>query len=217
MTDRRTALAAIARFLVVGAIAVVSLPAASQAASSDPLQTVRDFYDVLLATMKQGASLGQQGRYAKLETTIPRVFDLPYMTRLAVGPGWASVPAWKQPELTAAFGRYVTATWADRFDNYSGEQLEVTGAQPSGSAMLVHTRIVKPSGDPVAIDYLLRRNGDSWQIADVYLKGTISELAGLRSQFTSVLRTQSVDDLISVLNRKAGSIAAASLPASPRS
>jgi phospholipid transport system substrate-binding protein len=214
--NRRAALTTIARIFVVGLIAVVSVPAASQAASPDPVETVRDFYGVLLATMKDGARLGQQGRYAKLQPIIPQVFDLTYMTRVAVGPAFAQVPAWKQPELKAAFTRYVIATWADRFDSYSGEQLEVTGAQPSGSGALVHTRIVKPSGEPVAIDYLMRRNGDNWQIADVYLTGTISELAGLRSQFTSVLRSQSIDELIAVLNRKAGGVASAASSTSPQ-
>jgi phospholipid transport system substrate-binding protein len=65
----------------------------------------------------------------------------------------------------------------------------------------------------VDIDYLMRRDGDAWRIADVYLSGTVSELAARRSEFSSVMRRQGVDGLIAVLNRKAatlGSVAARS-------
>ena len=55
----------------------------------------------------------------------------------------------------------------------------------------------------MSINYLMRRDGDSWRIDDVYLTGTISELATRRSEFSAVLRSQGVDGLIETLNRKA--------------
>jgi phospholipid transport system substrate-binding protein len=47
-----------------------------------------------------------------------------------------------------------------------------------------------------------------WQIADVYLNGTISELAIRRSEFASILQRQGVDGLIAELNRKADLLSA---------
>ena len=203
--------------LVVLFAGLVFLPAAGRAEGADAADSVRAFYDVLLGTMRDGAQLGERGRYAKLEPVILKVFDIPYMTRMAVGPSWAATPQLKQQQVAEAFGRYITATWADRFDSYSGETLEVTGVQPYAAGALVHTRIVKSNGEPVAIDYLMRRNGDVWQIADVYLTGTISELATRRSEFSSVLRSQGIDALIAVLNRRAGMMVSATLPSGPAS
>jgi phospholipid transport system substrate-binding protein len=59
------------------------------------------------------------------------------MARLAVGPSWATLAPAQQQRLTEAFGNYVSATYADRFDAYSGEQLEVTGERPYGSEVMV--------------------------------------------------------------------------------
>jgi len=56
------------------------------------------------------------------------------------------------------------------------------------------------------------QNGDLWQVADIYLTGTISELATLRSQFTSVLAREGVDGLIATLNRKTDMIVTSNLP-----
>ena len=43
-------------------------------------------------------------------------------------------------------------------------------------------------GEPVKVDYMMRRNGDSWLISDIYLDGAISEVATRRSEFATILR-----------------------------
>jgi phospholipid transport system substrate-binding protein len=48
----------------------------------------------------------------------------------------------------------------------------------------------------------MRANGGSWQIADVYLDGTISQLATQRSEFHSILQREGVNGLIMALDRK---------------
>lgn len=193
-----------------GKIAALSLAllagifaAGARAVPASPQDSVRSFYDVLLATMKNGRSLGQSGRYAALAPVVSGVFDVPFMARLAVGPAWTSLDAAQQQQIVAAFGRYVSATYADRFDTYSGQQLQVTGTQPSVGGVIVVTRIIETGSDPVTISYLMRRNSGTWQIADVYLDGTISQLATQRSEFHSILARQGVAGLIMALNRKA--------------
>ena len=168
----------------------------------DPQADVRGFYDTLLSTMKNGPSLGQSGRYARLAPVVDRVFDVPSMTRLAIGPSWATLPPAQQQQLVEAFRHYVAATYADRFDSWSGEQLQVTGEQPYNSDVIVQTKIVKTNGDTTTLNYLMHQNQGSWQISDVYLDGTISQLAIQRSEFHSILRREGVDGLVMALNRK---------------
>ena len=71
-----------------------------------------------------------------------------------------------------------------------GERLQVTGEQTSANGTIITTEIIQSNGEPVRLNYLLRQNGGAWQIADVYLNGTISELATRRSEFSSILRTE---------------------------
>jgi phospholipid transport system substrate-binding protein len=167
-----------------------------------PRDTIRGFYDTLLTTMKEGRTLGPSGRYARLAPVVNRVFDIPLMARLAVGPGWAKLPPAQQQRVTEAFAHYVSATYADRFDSWSGEQLQITGEQPYNNQVIVHTKIVPTSGDTVSISYLMRNDQGRWQVSDVYLAGMISQLATQRSEFYSILRRDGVDGLIMALNRK---------------
>ena len=169
--------------------------------------TVQSLYATLLATMRNGPTLGPQGRYAQLEPVIRRVFDVPLMTRVAVGPEWTSLSNTQQQQVSDAFARYIAAIYAERFDNYSGERLQVTGEQAGAGGTIITSQIVKSDGEPVNINYLMRDNGGVWQIADVYLDGTISELATRRSEFGAILHTRGIDGLIQALNTKAAALA----------
>jgi phospholipid transport system substrate-binding protein len=124
------------------------------------------------------------------------------MTRLAIGPTWATLSPAQQQQLVEAFRHYVAATYADRFDSWSGEQLRVTGERPYNDDVIVQTKIVKTNGETTTLDYLMHQNQGTWQISDVYLDGSISQLAIQRSEFHSILRRDGVDGLVMALNRK---------------
>jgi len=192
---------AAAGFAVVLALAVIAHSSfASQASGS---AAVQGLYDVLLSTMKNGRTLGESGRFVQLEPVIRRTFDVATMARLSVGPSWAGLTEAQRQQITEGFGRYISAIYADRFDSYAGQKLEVTDEQPEAAGVIVHSQIIKANGDPVKVDYLMRRNGDAWLISDIYLDGAISEVATRRSEFGAILKNQGVDGLIATLNRKA--------------
>ena len=194
-------LATLILVLIVGivATAAAALPENPQ---TGPQESVRGFYKVLLLTMKNARTLGQSGRYTTLAPVVNNVFDVAAMARLAVGPGWDGISPAQQQQLTLAFGRYISATYADRFNSYSGEQLQVTGDEPYASGVIVETQIVRTGQQPVTINYMMREHNGAWQISDVYLDGTISQLATQRSEFHSILARQGVDGLISALTHK---------------
>src|SRR6266550_5938694 len=164
---------------------------------------VQGLYNVLLTTMKNGRTLGQSGRFTQLEPVIRRTFDIPLMARLSVGLSWATLTEAQRQQVTESFGRYFSAIYADRFDSYAGQKLQVTGEQPAAAGVMVRSQIVKANGEPVNVDYMMRRNGDSWLISDIYLDGAISEVATRRSEFAAILKNEGIDGLIAALNRKA--------------
>jgi phospholipid transport system substrate-binding protein len=188
-------------------IAVLAASAFAHPVDASPAgggDTVQGLYDALLGTMKNGRILGQSGRFTQIEPVIRRTFDIPSMTRLSVGPSyWAGLSEAQRQQLTESFGRYISAIYADRFDSYAGQKLQVTGEQPNAAGTMVKSQIVKANGEPVKVDYMMRRNGDGWLISDIYLDGAISEVATRRSEFAAILRTDGVDGLIAALNRKA--------------
>jgi phospholipid transport system substrate-binding protein len=183
---RRHALRATAALLVA-----LALPAGVEAADIDPaVAPIRAFYDALLAAMKQADQLGVRGRYDKLAPVIRSTFDLPAMTRIAVGPEWTAIPPEQQAALTDSFSRMTIATYANRFDGWSGQSFEVDPeVLPRNNGRVVRTKLNRPKEEPVTLNYLMRASGDTWKIVDIYLSGTISELATQRSEFGAILKS----------------------------
>jgi phospholipid transport system substrate-binding protein len=173
------------------------------AAPSSGGETVKGLYDALLNTMKNGRILGQSGRFAQLDPVIRRSFDIASMARLSIGSSWAGLSENQRQQITDSFGRYISAIYADRFDSYAGQKLKVTGEQPASSGVMVRSQIIKASGEPVKVDYMMRRSGEAWLISDIYLDGAISEVATRRSEFSAILKNEGIDGLITALNRKA--------------
>ena len=175
----------------------------AHAAPASGGDTVRGLYDVLLNTMKNGRTLGQSGRFAKLDPVIRRSFDIAEMARLSLGRAWTGLSDAQRQQMTESYGRYVSAIYADRFDSYAGQKLEVTSEEPAASGVIVRSRIIKADGEPVKVDYAMRRAGDGWLISDIYLDSAISEVATRRSEFATILRNEGFDGLVAALNRKA--------------
>jgi phospholipid transport system substrate-binding protein len=182
-------------------LSMLSYPVHAAATSGG--DTVQGLYDALLGTMKNGRILGQSGRFTQLEPVIRRSFDIASMTRLSVGASWAGLSEAQRQQVSESFGRYISAIYADRFDSYAGEKLAVTAEQPAPSGVMVKSQIIKASGEPVEVDYMMRRSGDNWLISDIYLDGAISEVATRRSEFAAILKNDGIDGLIGALNRKA--------------
>jgi len=193
-------------------LAMLSYPV--HAAPARGGDTVQSLYEALLTTMKNGRALGQGGRFAQLEPVIRKTFDFPSMARLSVGPSWATLTEAQRQQVTESFGRYISAIYADRFDSYAGQKLQVIDEQPVVAGIMVRSQIVKANGEPVNVDYMMRRNGDSWLIADIYLDGAISEVATRRSEFAAIPKSQGIDGLIAALNRKADILTATMAKAS---
>ena len=202
MMNRRSIL----RILPAG-LALAALPMFASRAAGTAVDTIKTFYDTLLSVMQQAKTLGLKGRYEKLDPAIHRAFNLPLMTRLSVGPDWQKLSPEEQKSLIAAFSDLSVSTYAARFDDYSGEHFEVDPSPaPSSGGVIVNTKLVQSIGEPVQLNYLMRDGDAGWQILDVFLNGTISELATRRSEFSSVLRRDGPQALVQLIQNRAADL-----------
>jgi len=187
----------------VFAASLILLSPAARTTSPGPTDVIRQFYVELQDVMQHATTLGARGRYQKLEPIVLRMFDVPYMVRLSIAPSWARLATDQKRRVAQAYGRYLTALYATRFDGYSGERFEVLGEQQIKHATMIKTRIVKSNGEPVSINFVMHDNDIAWQARDVYLDSAISEVATRRSEFAALLRSSGIDALIASLNKKA--------------
>ena len=196
------------RRFVIGRFAAglaVAAAAGTAYGASSSVAAIKSYYARLVATMRAASGLSIKARYDRLAPILSSAFDFDIMTRISVGPAWSKASAAQQAQLRAAFTRFMGSYYANRIDGYSGEQFSVDPAtEPRGGQEIVKTKLVKSGGASTQINYLMRGS----RVVDVYLNGTISEMASRRSEFAGILRSGGVDALLKALNERSNKLLA---------
>src|SRR5262245_59710949 len=86
---------------------------------------------VFIDVMKNAQSLGYEGRYKKLEPALSDAYDFPEMTRVSLGRHRRELTDEQKQQVTAAFKDLSLATYAARFNNFSGQRFEILGEEPA--------------------------------------------------------------------------------------
>jgi phospholipid transport system substrate-binding protein len=187
--------------------------AAELEAARKPIEAL---YAVLVDCLKNADALGLEGRRAMIAPAVATTYDLPFMAEKILGRHWRTLGEADRARWTQTFGGLTVATYAERMTGYTGQVFEVLRVEPSqrGTAV-VYSQVVTPNEDPIAINYRMRPDGESWRIIDVYLNGTVSELALRRSEYAAVLQRDGFDQLVGSIDQKiaAGRMAAETVPA----
>ena len=189
-------------FFSVLAAASLAIPTVVCAQVSDPAQApVAALDQGLIGIMKSGKSAGMRGRSSAIAPVVDRVYDIPLMTRLAVGAPWTAIAPADQVALVTALRRMTIAQYASNFDGYTGQSFVVDPrVDVRGTDRMVRTVLKDTKGESVAIAYRLRQSGGSWKIIDVFYKNSISQLATRRSDFAGILASGGARALVSHLN-----------------
>ncbi|MDQ7090145.1 MAG: ABC transporter substrate-binding protein [Methylococcales bacterium] len=173
-----------------------------QARQKTAKQVVETFQSKLLTVMKQGKTLGFQGRYKRLEKAINKSHDLTKITRVVMGREWVKLDTLQQQTLVDVFTQLSIAAYADNFKEFSGESFVFDSEDETArGGMIVHTYLQIPSDDAVKFDYMLKKKGESWLIINIIANG-VSDLALKRSEYTTILKSSGFDALITKINAK---------------
>lgn len=183
--------------------AETATPPAAPAPDATPRAVIDSLHASLIGVMKEAKTLGYPGRYERLAPVLANHFDTPWMAEKSIGREWAQLAAPDRERLVNAFRRFTTANYAGRFDGYGGERFETLRDEPSlQSTMLVYSRLLESNGEVTELNYRLRQVGSDWRIIDVYLNGTVSELALRRSEYSSIIKRDGLEALIKALEGK---------------
>lgn len=192
--------------VLAGVMAVASV---GRAADSAPAAVVRRFDDALLSILKDGEKLGYSGRYQRLRPVMQETFDLDLMAEKVLGKSWNDLSDADRTRWREVFSEFTVANYAANFDRFTGQQFEIRGEEPSANAtVLVKSLVKSPGHEDVELTYRLHQVGGRWRIMDVFLKGTVSEVALRRSDYGSVLERDGFGKLVDVVRARIADLAA---------
>jgi phospholipid transport system substrate-binding protein len=198
-TPRRVALAVMLTTLLLAGPA----RAEAIAPAAPTVQVVEKLHAALIGVMKEAKALGYQGRYERLAPVLKETYDTSFMAEKSVGRFWKQASPEEQAALVETFSRFMIANYAGRFEGYSGQHFETLAEEPSvQGTVLVRTRLLEPEGEGVQLDYRLRETPGGWKIIDVYLNGTVSELALRRSEYSSLIKREGWKAVLTALDAR---------------
>jgi phospholipid transport system substrate-binding protein len=175
----------------------------SDAPATPPERIIEELHLTLLGVMREADDLGYQGRCERLSPVLKSLYDIPFMAQKSVGRHWKATSEEERQHLLETVTQFTIANYAGNFDGYSGQTFETLGEEASThGTVLVRTRLVDPGGETTQLNYRLRPVDGEWKIIDVYLNGTVSELALRRSEYSSLIKREGFDSLIVALNQK---------------
>jgi len=218
----RVAAASLAARVASASLLLVAMLAAAPARSEPtPPATavIEQLHAVLLDVMKHADELGFEGRYRKLEPTLRATFDFDFMAEKSLGRYWRDLSEADQERMRDVFARFTLSTYANRFAGWTGERFE-THAQEDAprDTVFVRTELVRTDGEEnIEINYRLRETPSGWRVIDVLLRGTVSELALRRSEYSSVIKRDGFESLIASLEEKIADLASGKVVEDPAS
>lgn len=166
---------------------------------------VEQLHAALLDVMKKAETQDVRARFRVLQPILTVAFDMRLMAALSTGSHWRKASSDDQVRLIAAFQRFSVATYASRFDGWSGQSFETLAVKdgPRGTK-LVQTRINRSNNEaPVPLTYVVRKKSTQWQVIDILLDAGISEISVRRSEYRSILISDGIQTLTRILAARA--------------
>lgn len=193
-------------FKYLGALVFIVLAYTAPAQAANPQDFVQNMGDKAFASLSE-EGLSRDQRTERFRGLLNEAFDLPRIARFTLGRYWRTATDEEKTEFIALFEKFVIQAYSNRFQDMSGQKLNVINAREvSASQALVLSEIEIPGKAPVKINWRVRSKDDAHKIVDVLVQG-ISMSVTQRDEFAAVIRKTGgkVDGLIKALRRKTGS------------
>lgn len=152
------------------------------------------------------ASKPREARVAAFRKLFEEKFAVDAIGRWTLGRNWRNATADEQRDFLGLFEELMIATYVDRFQDYSGEELKIIKTVPvDENRATVHTEITRPNAadsKPISVLWRVGRQGDIYKVLDVVVEGASMSVT-LQREFASIIKnTGSVGGLIEELRKK---------------
>jgi phospholipid transport system substrate-binding protein len=191
---------------ILAFLAGLTLAFTAQAQEIAPDQLVQKITADVLAAIKSDKQLAAGDRQKALKLAEEKV--LPYIdfeeaTRLAVGRAWPQATPEQKKRLVSEFRNMLVRTYSNAIEAYQGQTLKVlpSRGEPKAEEATVRTQFVRAGGQPLPIEFQMRKTEKGWKVYDIAVEG-VSLVITYRSEFDAVVKQAGIDGLIKRLAQK---------------
>ena len=135
-----------------------------------------------------------------LEDVIAARFDYAEMSKRALAAYWTPLTAAERMEFVELFKSFLSDRYAEKIEDYSGQQVVYLSERIEGLYAEVRTEL-RSDKTTIPMDYRLLLKEGRWHAYDIIADG-ISLVKNYRSQFQSIIRADSYQELVRRLQKR---------------
>jgi len=145
-----------------------------------------------LRTLVQNGRGGADGA-AEFLKLLEQKASIDAVGKFAMGRTWNAMSDSQKAAYQQAFRIYISNTYQNRFGEYAGEDIVVTGSTDAGSkGVLVKSTLKRPSAEDVDLEWLVSDRGGAVKLSDVIFEG-VSLAITLRETFGGMVESRNGD------------------------
>jgi len=192
---------AVAASLLVGAAAFAPQTARAQdataVATASPSQMVLDNSQRVLSTLEQRRAEFTKNRTALrqfVSSEFSKMFDRDYAARQVLGRHARGASDADVKLFADALADNLMQRYGDSLLNFNTRlrvRVKSETVLPRGLGVKVASEMLRQGGEPVPVDYLMRKSGGTWKVFDVMVEG-VSFVQTFRQQFDAELTHKSI-------------------------
>ena len=197
--SRRKSVRARTGVLAIAAVSVLLLGEPRAAMAGEPTDQVRAHITVMYGAVGASASAPSPSGMGSVRKVADQMFDWRAMAREALGDHWAKRSPEEQNEFARLFMNLFENAYLSKIRLAEADKFEYLGETAVGDEAVVRTRVVTKNGSAIPVSYRTRRDeAGRWRVYDLDVE-RISLVRNYRSQFDSIIRRTSFEQLLARL------------------
>ena len=154
---------------------------------------VKSFSDQAINILSN-SGINENERSNLFTNLVMNSIDLDLISKFVLSKAWKSASDDQKKDYNSVFEKYFINSYANKLNQYSGEQVEIFGSEEAGKYIIVDSNIIKGGTDTLKINIkwrLLNKNA-KFKIIDLNIEG-ISLVIAQREEFQSFLMNNNSD------------------------
>ncbi len=164
---------------------VLSAPSALAIDENEATSFVQGVVERVVALIENDPTV--EGRREEFRVILTDAASMSQIGKFSAGRNWRAMDPAQQERYSTLFVDYIATVYARRFEEYSGEKLEVTGSQDLGDrGIIVKSEVAQQGAQPIRIEWLVSDRSGATRIDDIVIEG-VSLAITQREEFAAMV------------------------------
>ena len=138
-------------------------------------------------------------RNEKIVGELNEIMDFKLAAYLSLGKHWKKISKTQKKEFVETFQQYINNSIVEKIDLYTNQKIDIGDSKIVKKGRAELEIGILSGGETLQVNFKLRKNKrKEWRVYDVDIEG-VSLITTFRSQFSSVLKNSSFEELLEKL------------------